>query len=149
MWLRVFLARPSRSCPGPGAFLAPTKSALPDALCRLRAHRTPPPRPAGTARRADEIRARSLPPPRIKIEDIIALRAERWHPSFFEKHDGPRFLPGQIPHEVPASPARPPGQLLAAGTQFLEPGVVVVRHASGLLPPGGARRKQSGIGPGS
>src|SRR5262249_34137613 len=58
---------------------------------------------------------RSLPPPRIEVEHVIVgTGRERWHPSFFEKHDGSRFLPGQIPHEVPASPARPPGWLAAS-----------------------------------
>ena len=75
--------------------------------------------------------SRSLPPPRINVEHIIVgTGRERWHPSFFEKNDGPRFLPGQIPHEVPTSPARPPGRLLAAGAQLLVNGVDVIRHAS-------------------
>jgi hypothetical protein len=55
---------------------------------------------------------------------------------FFEEHDGPRFLPGQIPHEVPASPARPPGRLLAAGAQLFEHASTVIRHASAVAATG-------------
>src|SRR5262245_51508902 len=95
------------------------------------------PRRRQPAVRSRSQRARSLPPPWINVEHVIVgTGRERWHPSFFEKHDGPRFLPGQIPHEVPASPARPPGWLLAAGGQLLEDGVVVGWHARAVAAAG-------------